>query len=145
MTVNGKESSIIKEIFNETSECIAWLFNKTWLSRYPRFHYIFFDSGSEFKLNFEYLCVTYGIKLKPTTIKNPQENATLECLHQILAQMLRISELEMAKTMTPDDVNVFLDNAAWAIHSTYHTVPNSLTAKFVLAGEKLVAMYSISM
>ncbi len=28
----------------------------------------------------------------------------------------------MAKTITPDDVNVFLNNAAWAIHSTYHTV-----------------------
>jgi hypothetical protein len=28
----------------------------------------------------------------------------------------------MAKTITPDDVNVFLDNAAWAICSTYHTV-----------------------
>jgi hypothetical protein len=28
----------------------------------------------------------------------------------------------MAKTMTPDDANVFLDNAAWAICSTYHTV-----------------------
>jgi hypothetical protein len=28
----------------------------------------------------------------------------------------------MAKTITPDDVDVFLDNAAWAIHSTYHTV-----------------------
>jgi hypothetical protein len=28
----------------------------------------------------------------------------------------------MAETITPDDVDVFLDNAAWAIHSTYHTV-----------------------
>ncbi len=28
----------------------------------------------------------------------------------------------MAKTITPDDVNVFLNNAAWAICSTYHTV-----------------------
>jgi hypothetical protein len=36
--------------------------------------------------------------------------------------MLRTSELSMAKTITPDDVNVFLDNAAWAICSTYHTV-----------------------
>ncbi len=25
-------------------------------------------------------------------------------------------------TITPDAVDVFLDNAAWAIHSTYHTV-----------------------
>jgi hypothetical protein len=36
--------------------------------------------------------------------------------------MLRTSELNMAKTITPDDINVFLDNAAWTICSTYHTV-----------------------
>ena len=28
----------------------------------------------------------------------------------------------MADSVTPDDVDVFLDNAAWAICSTYHTV-----------------------
>jgi hypothetical protein len=28
----------------------------------------------------------------------------------------------MADSVTPNDVNVFLDNAAWAICSTYHTV-----------------------
>jgi hypothetical protein len=62
------------------------------------------------------------MKRKPTTVKNPQANAILECLHQVLAQMLRTAELDMAKTVTPDDVDVFLDNAAWAICSTYHTV-----------------------
>jgi hypothetical protein len=36
--------------------------------------------------------------------------------------MLHTSELDMAETITPDDVDVFLDNAAWAICSTYHTV-----------------------
>jgi hypothetical protein len=36
--------------------------------------------------------------------------------------MLCTAELEMANSVTPDDVNVFLDNAAWAICSTYHTV-----------------------
>jgi hypothetical protein len=36
--------------------------------------------------------------------------------------MLRTSELDTAETITPDDVDVFLDNAAWAICSTYHTV-----------------------
>ena len=44
------------------------------------------------------------------------------CLHQVLAQMLHTSELDMAKTITPDDVDVFHDNAAWAICSTHHTV-----------------------
>jgi hypothetical protein len=36
--------------------------------------------------------------------------------------MLRTSKLNMAKTITPDDVDVFLDNAAWAICSIIHTV-----------------------
>jgi hypothetical protein len=78
--------------------------------------------SSEFKLIFEYLCITYGIKCKQTTVKNPQANAILECLHQVLAQMSRTAELDMAKTVIPNDVDVFLDNVAWAICSTYHTV-----------------------
>ncbi len=36
--------------------------------------------------------------------------------------MLRIAELDMADSVTPNDVDVFLDNVAWAICSTYHRV-----------------------
>jgi hypothetical protein len=36
--------------------------------------------------------------------------------------MLRTAELDMADSVTPNDVDVFLDNKAWAIFSTYHTV-----------------------
>jgi hypothetical protein len=36
--------------------------------------------------------------------------------------MLRTSELDMAEAVKPSDIDVFLSNAAWAIHSTYHTV-----------------------
>jgi hypothetical protein len=112
----------VEEILDKTSVCIAWLVTKTWLSRYSTCCYIIYNNGSEFKLYFEYLCVTYDIKRKPTTVKNPQTNAILGRLHQVLGQMLRTAELDMAKTVTPDDVDVFLDNAAWAICSTYHTV-----------------------
>ncbi len=59
---------------------------------------------------------------KPTTVENPRANGILECVHQVLGQMLHTAELDMADSVTPDDVNVFLDNVAWAIHSTYHTV-----------------------
>ncbi len=75
---------------------------------------------SEFKLHFEYQCESYDIKCKPTTIKNPQANGILECVHQVLGQMLCTAELDMADSVTPYDVDVFLDNAAWAIRSTYH-------------------------
>jgi hypothetical protein len=100
ITVDAKESSIVEENFDKTSERITRLVNKTWLSRYPRCCYIIYNNGSEFKLNFEYLCVTYGIKRKTTMIKNPQANVILERLHQVLAQMLCTAELNMAKTVT---------------------------------------------
>jgi hypothetical protein len=55
-------------------------------------------------------------------VKNPRANGKLERLHQVLGQMLRTAELDMANSVTPDNVDVSLDNAAWAIRSTYHTV-----------------------
>jgi hypothetical protein len=70
-TVNGKELLIADEIFDKTSERIAKLVNKTWLCRYPQCHHLIYHNGSEFKLHFEYLCESYGIKRKPTTVKNP--------------------------------------------------------------------------
>jgi hypothetical protein len=36
--------------------------------------------------------------------------------------MLCTAEINMTDSVTPDDVDVFLDNTAWAICSTYHTV-----------------------
>ncbi len=95
---------------------------KTWLSRYPRCHYLIYDNGREFKLYFEYLCKSYGIKGKPTAVKNPQEIGILECVHQVLGQRLRTAKIDMANSVTPNDVGVFLDNVAWVICSTYHTV-----------------------
>jgi hypothetical protein len=39
-----------------------------------------------------------------------------------LGKMLRTAEIDMANSVTPNDVDVFLDNAAWAICSTFHRV-----------------------
>jgi hypothetical protein len=55
-------------------------------------------------------------------VKNPRANGILEHVHQVLGQMLCTAELDMANSVTPNDVDVFLDNAAWVIRSTYHTV-----------------------
>jgi hypothetical protein len=122
ITVDGRELHASEEIFNKSSDRIVRLVDKLWLSRYPRCRYLVYDNSSEFKLNFEYLCDSYGIKRKPTTIKNPQANVILEHVHQVIGQMLRTAEIDMADSVTRDDVDVFIDNAAWAIHSTYPTV-----------------------
>ncbi len=76
----------------------------------------------EFKLHFESLCKSYGIKRKPTTIRNPQANAICERVHQVLGTMMCTSEIDMAESVEPADIDTFMDNAVWAICSTYHTV-----------------------
>jgi hypothetical protein len=41
-------------------------------------------------------------------VKNPRANGILERVHQVLGQMLCTAELDMADSVTPDDLDVFL-------------------------------------
>ncbi len=132
-----KNAKVAEPYFGKSSAQISNLVYKTWFSRYPRCWYIIYNNwfsgyprcwyiiynnGSKFQLHFQSLCNTYGIKRKPTSVKNPQANAILERIHAGLGNMLRTSKLDMAKTVKPSDINVFLSDAAWAVCSTYHTV-----------------------
>jgi hypothetical protein len=108
--------------FDKTSTMISHLVNKTWFSRYPCCQNIIYDNESEFKLHFEALCDSYGINRKPTSVKNPQANAILERVHQVIMTMLRTAEIDMADSVIPSDIDTSLTNASWAIRSTYHTV-----------------------
>ena len=117
-----KGEEIVEVILDKSSATISRLFNKQWLSRYPRPNTITYDNGSEFKLHFQALCDTYGIKRKPTTVKNPQSNANIERVHAVLGDMLRTSGLDGSDDLSPETVDDFLVNTAWAIRSTHHTV-----------------------
>jgi hypothetical protein len=108
--VNGKELLPAGKIFSKISDNIARLVYKTLLCRYPRHPYSTYNNCSEFKLDFEYLCKSYGTKRKPT-VKNTQVNAILDCMHKVMGQMLCTAEINMVKSYTPNEVDVFLDNA----------------------------------
>ena len=66
--------------------------------------------------------VNSGIKHKPTSVRNPQANAILEQVHQVIMVMLHTAEIDMADSVDASDIDTFLTNVAWAICSTYHTV-----------------------
>ena len=117
---------------------IARLVNKSWFSRYPRCRKIIYDNGSEFKLHFRTLCDTYGLKRKPTTIKNPQANAILERVHQVIMGILRTAELDMTETISEEDVSTFLDDASWAIRTTHHTVLKKASPQAALFGRDML-------
>jgi hypothetical protein len=132
-----KGEEIEEIIIDKSSAQVSRLFNQQWLSRYPRAKYIIYDNGSEFKLNFEALCESYGIERKPTTVRNPQANAILERLHGVLTDMMRTSEMDMADDVTSEDIDTFLVNAAWAVRSTYHTVLRSTPGAAIFGRDML--------
>ena len=91
---------------------ISHLVNKTWFSHYPHCQHIIYDKGSKFKLYFETLCESFGIKCKPTSLKNPQATAILEQLHQVITTMLCTTELDMNDTVVTSDIDAFQTDAA---------------------------------
>jgi hypothetical protein len=74
----AENTKVADTTFDKSSAQISNLVNKTWFSRYSRCWYLIYDNGSKFKLHFRSLCDTYGIKRKPTSVKNPQANVVLE-------------------------------------------------------------------
>jgi hypothetical protein len=118
----AKNTKAAKPYFDKCSTQISNLVYKTWFGRYPCCRYIIYNNGSEFKLHFQFLCNTYGIKHKPTSVENPQGNDILEHIYGVLGNMLRTSGLDMAELVKASDIDIFLSDAAWAVCSTYHTV-----------------------
>jgi hypothetical protein len=125
------------EIFDKTSAQISNLVYKCWFSRYPCCRYLIYNNGSEFKLHFCALCTTYGVKWKPTSIENPTANAVLERIHAVFTNMLRTAKLDMTKLVNASDINIFLEDAAWAIRSTHHTVLKASPGAAIFGQDRL--------
>ena len=124
-------------MIDKSSAEVARLFNRQWLSRYPRAKYITYDNGSEFKLHFEELCDSFNIKRRPTTVKNPQANAIIEQVHGVIGDMMRTRDLDMSETVKDTMIEDFLVDAAWAIRSTYHTVLKSTPGAAIFGRDML--------
>ena len=52
-------------------------------------------------------------------------NAICERIHSVLGTMIHTSEIDMAKSVEPADIDTFIDNAAWAIPKTNHKILNA--------------------
>ena len=70
---------------------ITKLVKNTWLTRYPRPMEITYDQGSE-SIVHEFIKSLikeeYGILAKPSTLVNPNSNAILERIHQIMDNLV---------------------------------------------------------
>jgi hypothetical protein len=51
--------------------------------------------------------------------------------------MLHTSEPNMAETVKASDIDIFLSDAAWAMHSIYHTVPKASPGAAIVGQDML--------
>lgn len=107
------------------------ILDSVWLARYPRPREIGYDGGGEFKAEFQELCKNMGMKRKPSSAWNPQSNAILERVHQVLGDCLRSFNLEERELHPHDPFEEFLTKAAYAIRSAYHTTLGYSPAQLV--------------
>ena len=113
----------IAQIKNKQADTIANVADQEWFSRYPWPTQIIYDRGNEFlgKEFQEIIQKDYGIKRKPITVRNPQANAIVERIHQVIGNMIRTFELEDRYLDEDDPWKGILCAVAFAIRSTVHT------------------------
>jgi hypothetical protein len=88
---------------------------------------------------------SYGIKFKPTTIRNPQANSIIEHVHKVLNNMLRtfeLSEAELDNSQNPWEG--FLQSTAWAIRSTYHTTLQATPGQLVFGRDMILGVQHVA-
>jgi hypothetical protein len=124
---------------NNSATSIQDLLHNTWLAHYPQPQFIVFDNGNigEFKREFKQMCDNNGIKAKPTTSNNLQENAIIERVHKVVNDMLRSFDLENnhenLEEQEDNPFDYFLQSTAWlkATRSTYHTTLQATPCQLV--------------
>jgi RNase H-like domain found in reverse transcriptase/Reverse transcriptase (RNA-dependent DNA polymerase)/Integrase zinc binding domain len=128
----------IARIINPNSDEAQRAFDSCWLARYPRPVEVGYDNGSEFKWLFAELCANMGITPKISTEYNPQSNAIIERVHQVLGNALRTFELEKRELDDKEPFEPFLTATAYAIRSTYHTTLKATPGQLVFGRDMIL-------
>ena len=63
----------------------------------------------------------YRVKGKPITTRNPQTNAIVEIIHQVIGNIIRTFELETSYIDEENPWKGILSATVFTVRSTYHT------------------------
>ena len=96
------------------------MFNKTWICRYPFPRKVVLDNSSEFKRDFTPLLKDFDIKSVLNLVKNPQANAPLDRVNQVILNMLVTKDLDNKVFDYIDTWGETLASILWAIRDSYH-------------------------
>jgi hypothetical protein len=80
----------------------------------------------------------YAIKAKPIMVRNPQANAIVERVHQVIGNIIRAFELEYNYLDKEDPWKGILSATAFAVQSTFHTTLRSIPGQLVFGTRDMI-------
>jgi transposase InsO family protein len=133
----------IHQYDDKRSITVANIAEQEWFSRYPWPTQITFDRGSEFiGKDFQTMIKNdYGIKGKPITVRNPQANAIVERVHQVIGNIIRTFELEDNYLDEEDPWKGILSATAFAVRSTFHTTLQTTPGQLVFGRDMIFNIF----
>jgi transposase InsO family protein len=80
----------------------------------------------------------YGVKAKPIPVRNPQANAIVERVHQVIGNIIQTFELENNYLDANDPWKGILSATAFAVQSTYHTTLQNTPGQLVFGRDMIL-------
>ena len=102
-----------------------------------------FDNGSEFKKDFTHFLEDFNIKPVLNSVKNPQYNATVEQVHQVILNMLVTKDLDNRIFDYIDPWGETLSYIAWSIRASYHRTIMATPGQAVFGRDMLYNLASV--
>ena len=129
----------IHQYDDKRSITVANIAEQEWFARYPWPTQVTYDRGSEFiGKDFQKMIRNdYGIKGKPITVRNPQANAIVERVHQVIGNIIRTFELEHNYLDDDDPWKGILSATAFAVRSTFHTTLQNSPGQLVFGRDMI--------
>ena len=130
----------IAEIPNKRADYVVNILEFTWLTRYPWPTEIVMDRGSEFAAEVQQTIKNeYGITKKLITTRNPQANAVVERIHQVIHNMIRPAGIKGKDDLDPDfRWTGILSAVRQAVTSTVHTTTRATPTQLVFGRDALL-------
>ena len=101
-----------------------------------------FDNGSEFKQDFTHFLEDLKIKPVLTSVKNPQANAAVEQVHQLILNMLVTKYLDNKDFDYIDPWGETLESIAWKVRDSYHRTIMTTAGKYFFGRDMLFNLAS---
>ena len=84
----------------------------------------------------------YGIKRRPTTSKNPQANAILEHIHQVIGNMIKTFEVYNREDLDQEDPwSGMLTAIMFGLRSTFHSTLKATPMQLVYGRDAILPIF----